>query len=130
MRSSRHLLTRALLLLVTACATPGSRPAGGTTQRVTPPERKAIEILIRGGPNTLITEAGGLSGPTARPTRYFHEFVNAYVTTRDGDDEVAPHLVAALPSLDSGTWKLHPDGGMEVTWKLRPGIRWQDGKDL
>ena len=134
MRPSYQILAFALMLLVTACAAPASRPtdlgAQPRTSPSAPHERKAIEILIRGGPNAFITEVGGLSGPTARPSRYFHEFVNAYVTTRDHDDEVAPHLAAALPSLDDGTWKLLPDGGMEVTWKLRPGVKWQDGKDL
>ena len=134
MRPFCQLLTLVLMLLVTACANPVSRPSDmGSQSGVSPnapPERKAIEILIRGGPNAFIADVGGLSGPTARPSRYFHEFVNAYVTTRDHDDEVAPHLAAALPSLESGTWKLLPDGGMEITWKLRPGIKLHDGTDL
>ena len=32
-----------------------------------------------------------------------------------------------MPSIDDGDWKLLPDGGMEVTWKLRPDVKWHDG---
>ena len=41
-----------------------------------------------------------------------------------------PWLAAALPSLDDGTWKVRDDGRMDVTWKLRQGIRWHDGVEL
>src|SRR5207247_505456 len=29
-----------------------------------------------------------------------------------------------------GTWRVLDDGRMEVTWKLRPGIKWHDGAAL
>src|SRR5437879_1748152 len=99
-----QMFTVLILLALTACAAPASGPIGATAQPAVPPgvppQRKSIEIVTRAGPNAFVTEAGGLAGPTARPSRYFHEFVNAYVTVRDGDDEVAPHLAAALPSLE------------------------------
>jgi len=134
MQPTYRMFAAAMLFALTACAAPSSRPADMAAQPGASPgapaQRKAVEILIRGGPNAFVTAAGGLAGPTARPSRYFHEFVNGYVTVRDHEDEVAPHLAAALPSLDNGTWKVLPDGRMEVTWKLRPGIKWHDGKDL
>ena len=32
-----------------------------------------------------------------------------------------------MPTLDNGGVVLRPDGGMDVTWKLRPGVTWHDG---
>ena len=34
---------------------------------------------------------------------------------------------AEVPTLDNGGVTLRPDGGMDVTWRLRPGITWHDG---
>ena len=36
-------------------------------------------------------------------------------------------LATKLPSLADGDWVLNPDSSMDVTWKLRPGVRWHDG---
>jgi len=69
----------------------------------------------------------GINNP---PSRYFHEFVNAYLTLRDQNDDVQPWIAAELPTLDAGSWKLAADGGMELTWKLRPEVKWHDGAVL
>jgi peptide/nickel transport system substrate-binding protein len=36
-------------------------------------------------------------------------------------------LLETLPTVENGLWKVFPDGRMEVTWRLRPGIKWHDG---
>lgn len=41
--------------------------------------------------------------------------------------QVVPLLAIEVPTLDNGGVVLRPDGGMDVTWKLRPGVRWHDG---
>ena len=41
--------------------------------------------------------------------------------------EVVPLLATEVPTLENGGVRLRPDGGMDVTWKLRPGVRWHDG---
>jgi peptide/nickel transport system substrate-binding protein len=76
--------------------------------------------------------AGGITGSGAAvvPSRYFKEFPNAYLTTYTQKDEPAAWLATDLPSLDDGTWKVLSDGRMEVTWKIYPGVKWQDGADL
>lgn len=38
-----------------------------------------------------------------------------------------PVLAAEIPTLANGGVRLRPDGGMDVTWRLRPGVRWHDG---
>ena len=38
-----------------------------------------------------------------------------------------PQLALDLPSVDKGTWRIDPDGTMEMTWKFHPNIVWHDG---
>jgi peptide/nickel transport system substrate-binding protein len=49
------------------------------------------------------------------------------LTVTDERMNVVPLLAAEVPTLANGDVKLRPDGGMDVTWRLRPGIRWHDG---
>ena len=42
-------------------------------------------------------------------------------------DDVGPLLASEVPTLENGGVGLRPDGGMDVTWRLRPGITWHDG---
>lgn len=52
--------------------------------------------------------------------------VEGLVTTNE-KMEVVPLLAASIPTLDNGGVVLRTDGGMDVTWKLRPEVRWHDG---
>ncbi len=49
------------------------------------------------------------------------------LTITDEHMNVVPLLASEVPTLENGGVVLRPDGGMDVTWKLRPGIRWHDG---
>lgn len=40
---------------------------------------------------------------------------------------IVPVLAAEVPTLENGGVVVRADGGMDVTWKLRPGVRWHDG---
>jgi peptide/nickel transport system substrate-binding protein len=40
------------------------------------------------------------------------------------------HVAEALPQLNTESWRLLPDGRMETTWRLKPGVLWQDGTPL
>src|SRR3954469_12823753 len=50
------------------------------------------------------------------------------LVTSDEKMNIIPVLAAEIPTLENGGVKLRPDGGMDVTWKLRPGVKWHDGK--
>ena len=41
-----------------------------------------------------------------------------------------PQLAQGVPSLDNGLWKVFPDGRMELTYRLREGLKWHDGTPL
>jgi peptide/nickel transport system substrate-binding protein len=49
------------------------------------------------------------------------------LTITDEQMNVIPLLAAEVPTPENGGVSLRPDGGMDVTWKLRPGVTWHDG---
>ena len=49
------------------------------------------------------------------------------LVTNDETMNAVPVLAAEIPTLANGGVRLRPDSGMDVTWKLRPGVRWHDG---
>lgn len=48
----------------------------------------------------------------------------------DGLGGLEPRLAQAVPSIENGLWKLHPDGRMETTWTIRENARWHDGHPI
>jgi peptide/nickel transport system substrate-binding protein len=50
------------------------------------------------------------------------------LTTTDEQMRVVPLLAQEVPTLENGGVAIRPGGGMDVTWKLRPNIRWHDGE--
>ena len=96
---------------------PGVRPAGPpTTLRIASVREPVDGIALFGG--------GG--DANAQHTSVFHAGLTAY----DGQGRLLPRVARKVPSIADGDWKVLPDGGMEVTWKLRPGARWHDGTPL
>jgi peptide/nickel transport system substrate-binding protein len=49
------------------------------------------------------------------------------LTITDEDMNVVPLLAEEVPTLENGGVVLRDDGGMDVIWKIRPGITWHDG---
>ena len=49
------------------------------------------------------------------------------LTITDEHMQVQPLLARVIPTLENGDVRLRADGGMDVTWRLRPGVRWHDG---
>ena len=49
------------------------------------------------------------------------------LTTTDETMKVVPLLAERVPTPENGGVVLRPDGGMDVTWRLRSGVTWHDG---
>ena len=49
------------------------------------------------------------------------------LVTNDEKMTVVPVLATEVPTIANGGVALRKDGGMDVTWKLRPGVKWHDG---
>lgn len=52
--------------------------------------------------------------------------VEGLVTT-DEKMNVVPLLATEVPTPENGGVVMRADGGMDVTWKIRPGVKWHDG---
>jgi len=123
-RQHRH---RALLgiatvaLLLTACASPAANPRQEAGSGSGTPGPRTLQIAFREDPTAV---HGGSSGT---PEREVGELLNAGLTSWAATGELVPKLATKVPSVADGDWNVAPDGSMEVTWKLRPGIKWQDG---
>ena len=55
------------------------------------------------------------------------QLVSVGMTVRDDQGNRRPQLAEAVPTIENGLWKLFPDGRMETTWTIKPGVQWQDG---
>lgn len=106
----------------TATPSSGERAAAAPA----PPRPSRTLVLATGNEPEVITAVTGISGSIATPIRLF----NAGVALKDDKGAPQPYLAEALPQLNSDTWKVFPDGRMETTYRLRPGLTWHDGAAL
>src|SRR5689334_4966963 len=96
----RYLCLGMLLVAVLGC----SQPAAVTTtpqgeERAAARRSTSFTIVLQNEVGAFSTRLGAV-GAVSVPSRYFHEFVNAYLTTRDTTNELVPWLATELPTLD------------------------------
>lgn len=44
--------------------------------------------------------------------------------------ELIPELAVRVPTVENGDVVINDDGSMDVTWELRPDVRWSDGEPM
>ena len=71
----------------------------------------------------------GQTGGTS-PADVVHALFLANLGGTDVHGADYPVLAASLPTLNTETWTVFPDGRMETTYRLRPGLTWHDGTPL
>ena len=111
--SYRHLCRIALgsLVLVAACARGSAR---------TGPSNDLLIVGYDREPDTMNRYA----------THILEDIQSCVIeglVTADENMNIVPVLAAEIPTLENGGVKLRADGGMDVTWKLRGGVKWHDG---
>jgi peptide/nickel transport system substrate-binding protein len=118
------VLATAMVLLF-GCATPPTTPRSDATppDRPVPTTRTLRIAAVREPPGMIFGSAGDA---VAQTKWLFH----VSLTTWDAQGNLLPLVAQKIPSLDDGDWKLLPDGGMELTWQLRPNVKWHDGTPL
>lgn len=114
-----------LLAAVMGCG-PQRTPAAAPEAR--PPDRASARTLVMASNTEVLSLLPKMLGPTnpIRTTRTF----NAALALTDSRGESRPYLAEDLPRLDTPSWVLLPGGGMETTWRLRPGLTWHDSQPL
>jgi peptide/nickel transport system substrate-binding protein len=55
---------------------------------------------------------------------------NDDLTVPDGQGGLLPRMATEVPSIEKDSWKIYPDGSMDVTWRLRSDARWHDGRPV
>ena len=112
-------LAAALLMAACGGGTPASAPAAAGTSAASKPADRLVVGYDR-EPDTL----------NRFSTHILEDIetcvVEGLVTTNE-KMEVVPLLAASVPTVENGGVVLRKDGGMDVTWKLRPDVRWHDG---
>lgn len=127
----RSVLSATLAGLMLSACGPGTAPpapsGAGRAQQAGPAAAAkrlvwAMDQRVEG-----FTELfGGPASGWRVPYLALHDFL---VVLNDGAEPI-PRLATDLPSQSKGTWRVAPDGTMETTWKLRPGVTWHNGEPL
>jgi peptide/nickel transport system substrate-binding protein len=129
------IIALGLTVLVAGCGAPAQPrsdvPAAApeTNSRSQGPKR--ITVAIQGDPPTVnedINSAGGRGGTPGGGQ--LELLVSAGLVVEDDRRTLQPQLGEAVPTVENGLWKVHPDGRMETPSRIRDGARWHDGTPL
>ena len=116
-------------LVIAACAAP---PPAVTTSSA--PSASAAATPTRGGtaivaiwqePSTL---AAHYANQTVTDVVNFGVIEGLTSTTTEG--EYIPNLAKSVPTVANGGAKVTSEGKLDVTWELKPGVKWSDGTPL
>ncbi len=123
---NRILSTLVFSTVLLAACTPAGSTSGGQAPRQgsAPSTPKTLVAAINEDPRNFWD---GINGGGGSGSREIGHMVNQYLANILPDGTAVPRLLAELPAVDKGTWKVSPDGKMEVTYKVRPGVAWHDG---
>ena len=125
----RFLLAMVLVpMTLSACsfAAPGP-PTSERAREISSP--KTLTLAVAGEPTNLalpLSQQNRSIGASNEMGLAVHQWLAVY----DEHGAARPMLAAELPSRDRATWVIRPDGSMQTTYRLRPGVTWHDGTPL
>ena len=109
--------------LVTACA-PAAPPERAAEAPPASAESRLLQVAIPVEPATVAARS---VEPIAQNLYLIRRMVNAEIAALDDRGTPRPYLVEGLPELNTDSWRVFPDGRMETTYRLKPGLTWHDG---
>ncbi|MBC8087450.1 MAG: peptide ABC transporter substrate-binding protein [Phycisphaerae bacterium] len=113
-------ITRATATFLVLCATLGLTNCGKAEQSSTGATNDLLIVGYDREPDTMNRYA----------THILEDIQGSVIeglVTNDEAMQIVPVLAREIPTVENGGVVLRPDGGMDVTWKLRPGVKWHDG---
>jgi len=120
------LCCAAVVLASCAPSGPASRQATQSgDQKTSAPKTLRMGMIAGSEPTENIPLGSGGTGGGEHPF-----MLHAGLTIYDAQGTLQPHVAQRVPTIENGDWKVMPDGQMEVTWKLRPAVKWHDGTPL
>src|SRR5437867_7322766 len=111
-------------LAVMSCAPSNlaSRDSAAAPAKISP---KRLVAAIQSEPKVLTNTLVISSGQPGVPE--LEEMLTQGLIDVDPQGTKFPILAEAIPTLENGLWKVAPDGSMDTTWTIRPGVQWHDG---
>jgi len=108
--------------LLTACSFPNSQsPTASTPTASTPTAASDTLKLLYWQAPTILNPHLAQGSKDFEASRITYEPLASF----DKDGKLVPFLAAAIPSLENGGVA---KDGKSVTWKLKQGVKWSDGK--
>jgi len=120
-------LAFALILLLTACAPAVQRDISSRSAPEAAAPKKALTVAIPGQPPSPSLGLIGASIPGDSGHRHLPPLTHDGLAVEWQPGAYQGQLAVALPSFEDGSWRLNPDGSMDVTWRLRRNAKWHDG---
>lgn len=114
-----------LAVLLSGCAPSRTPVDGGAPGASGPTAKKILIVGVNREPATIQGFAAGGSNTSRGNTET--NMVHARLAIENADEVWEPQIAVEVPSIAAGSWRINPDGSMDLTWKLRPGARWHDG---
>src|SRR5436309_9505357 len=126
----RSPLIALCVLAVGAAACAGPALQGASVESAPTPGPQAsrtLVVAIHDEPGTLALHPFTQPG---QATYLIKRVFNAQLAYLDNEAVAFAYLAEALPQLNTESWRVFPDGRMETTWRLKPGVVWHDGTPL
>ena len=115
----------AATVTLSACGGTSPKSTEGTTTNA-PTAPKVLTIGTLGEPVTF--EGFNGQGGSRGGAGITGDLIHSHLTAIDPFDQAVPQLATEIPSIEKGTWKVNPNGSMDMTWKLHNNVLWHDGQ--
>ena len=118
-RPASSVLLVLMVASLAACAPAGGpvSSGAGSSESAQPGPQRTLVIALRGEPPSLAAKPVVAFTNALRPPL---NLFNAQLDFTDEREVIFPYLAQAVPQLNTDTWRLLPDGGMETTYRLKP----------
>lgn len=123
-RATTFGLISVWLALAGAC-TPQAETTVGQSREGASEAARVLRIAQR-RPFTTFADFIGV-GTAGGGNTLFRRIAHDYLTLSDEFGVVHPKLAVEVPSVERGTWRVNPDGTMDMQWKIRPNVKWHNG---
>src|SRR5687767_8857979 len=109
----------AMVVLLSGCFQAGPQaPQAQSGASVAAPQAPKVLTMARGGRPPSTIEGFSGEGGTGGGAGIIANIVHSHLTVPDPLAQDHAQLATELPSIERGTWQVHPDGRMTMTWKL------------
>jgi peptide/nickel transport system substrate-binding protein len=124
------MLWLVLVSLLAACTGPQAANPASDARPASPaasgPRRIVISI-----PNEPVVLYHPLAPSSSRGSATLvYDLIHPGLAAFDYASGLQPLLVERLPTVENGQWQVTPDGRMQTTVQLKPGVTWHDGTPL